>query len=136
MLIRKYVFLKFKYLITLIVFECICTTIAYAIIPQNYQAIVLGKIIKKEFKELNGYYVTEYKLKIKKYLFKKNELPKSKYITLKVLGGELPKKGLIIRSSVSPQFIPIKKEAIFLLENTKKKEKNTFTLSKDGIKEL
>ena len=52
---------------------------------------------------------------------------------IKILGAELPEKGIVIKASTSPAYVPIKKDAIFLLENTKKKEKNVFTLSKNGI---
>ena len=100
---------------------------------KNYQAVVLGKITESRVKKLRNYYITEYKLKPKQWLFKDPSVKKSDYITIKVLGAELPRKGIVIKASTSPDYIPIKKDAIFLLENTKKKEKNMFTLSKNGI---
>lgn len=99
----------------------------------KYEAIVEGKITKQKVKKINGYYVTEYKLKPNKWLYKKPEVEKKRSLTLRVLGAELPKKGIVIKASTSPGFVPIQKEAIFLLEKTKQKHKNIFTVSNNGI---
>ena len=99
----------------------------------KYQAIVLGKMIKKKVVKSDNFYLTEYKLKSQMWLYKKPEIKKSKYLKVKILGAELEKEGLIIKTSCAPDFVPLKKEAIFFLENNKKKKKNTFTLSKGGI---
>ena len=99
----------------------------------NYQAVVLGKVTKKEVKEVGNLYLTEYKIKTKKWLFKKPEVKEKKVITINVLGAELSEKGLVIRASTSPDFIPMKKDVIFLLEKTKLKQNDVFTISKNGI---
>ena len=99
----------------------------------NYQAVVLGEIIKKKVKKSSNLYYTEYKLKTKKWLYKNSGLKQSKHLTIRTLGAELPEKGLVIKASTSPDFIPIKKDAIFLLEDTKRKQKGIYTLSKNGI---
>ncbi len=100
---------------------------------KKYQAIVIGKIVKEKVEKHGSIYITEYKLKTKKWLFKKTDIEKSKYLTLRILGGNIPEKGIIIKVSTSPDYIPINKEAIFLLEKTKLRQNNIFTLSKDGI---
>lgn len=100
---------------------------------EKYEAIVQGKIVKKEVKKIDRIYITEYKLKIKKWLFKKPDVEKSKYVTIKILGAELPEKGIVIKASTSPGYIPYKKEAVFLLEKTKGKNKNVYTITKDGV---
>ena len=99
----------------------------------NYQAVVLGKMIKKEVKKINTYYITEYRLKAKEWFFKKPDIKETKFITIKILGAELSDKGIVIKASTSPSFVPMDKEAIFLLENTKSKQKNVYTIGKDGI---
>ena len=98
---------------------------------KKYQAIVFGEITNSKVVKSGNYYLTEYKLKSKKWLFKNPEVKESKYLTIKVLGAELPEKGIVIKASTTPDYIPIKKDAIFLLENTKKKD--AFTVSKNGI---
>ncbi|MBI3589977.1 MAG: hypothetical protein HY094_01195 [Candidatus Melainabacteria bacterium] len=100
---------------------------------QDYQAIVLGKIIKKEVKVVNNTYLTEYKLKTKKWFFKKDAIKKTKFITIKVLGADLPEKGIVIKASTTPDYIPVGKEAIFFLEQNKLRQPNIFTLSKNGV---
>ena len=100
---------------------------------EKYQAIVLGEIIKSKIKKIETYYITEYRLKTKEWILKNPSVKKSKYLTIKVLGADLPEKGIIIKASTTPDYIPIKKEAIFFLENLKKKKKNVFTISKTGI---
>ena len=99
----------------------------------KYQAIVFGEITDSKVVKSGNYYLTEYKLKSKKWLFKNPSLKKSKYLTIRVLGADLPEKGIVIKASTTPDYIPIRKNAIFLLENTKKKENNVFTISKNGI---
>lgn len=100
---------------------------------EKYQAIVLGKMVKKQIKKSGNSYITEYKLKTKKWLFKKPYIKKQKYLTIKILGAELLEAGITIKASCSPDYIPMKKEAMFLLEQNKLKQKNVFTLSKDGV---
>ena len=100
---------------------------------EKYQAIVLGKMVKKQIKKSGNSYITEYKLKTRRWLFKKPNIEKHKYLTIKVLGADLPEAGITIKASCSPDYIPMKKEAIFLLEHNKLKQKNVFTLSKDGV---
>ena len=128
--------------IILIIISSFSFFISYAtakdLLPANikvnkYEAIVKGRILKKKVKKENNYYFTEYKLKPTKWLYSKPELKKQKYLTLQIFGASLPKKGIIITSSVSPQYVPINQEALFLLEKTAKNEKDIFTLSKDGI---
>ena len=99
----------------------------------KYQAIVLGEITDSKVVKSGNYYLTEYKLKSKKWLFKNPSIKKSKYLTIRVLGADLPEKGIVIKASTTPDYIPIKKNAIFLLENTRRKETNVFTISKNGI---
>ena len=99
----------------------------------NYEAVVLGKITNKKIKKIGGFYITEYKLKTKKWLFKKTNIKEAEFLTIKILGADLREKGIVIKASTSPDYIPMNKEAVFLLENTKKKQKNVFTLQKNGI---
>ncbi len=101
--------------------------------PKRYQAIVIGKIVKEKIEKHGSIYITEYKLKTKKWLFKKPYIEESKYITLRILGADIPEKGIIIKASTSPDYIPINKEAVFLLEKNKLRQSNVFTVSKDGI---
>ncbi len=100
---------------------------------ENYEAIVLGRIIKSEVKNRGKYYLTEYKLVIKEWLYKKSSVQESKYITIRVLGADLPGKKIIIKASTTPDYIPMNKDTIFLLEPLKKKEKGVFTITKNGI---
>ena len=100
---------------------------------EKYQAIVLGKITESKVKNVGNYYITEYRLKPKKWLFKNPSVKKSNYLTIKILGAELREKGIVIKASTAPDYVPIKKDTIFLLENTKRKENNIFTISKNGI---
>lgn len=97
------------------------------------KAIVLGKIVSEKIKNNDNYYITEYKLKTKKWLFKANDVKERKYVKLKVLGASLPKKGIVIKSSCAPDYIPIKQDAIFILKQNKLKQKNVFTLSRESI---
>lgn len=99
----------------------------------NYQAVVLGKVLKKEVKKSEHLYITEYKVKTKKWLFKKPEIKEKKILTISILGAELPEQGLVIKASSSPDFIPIKKDVIFLLEKTRSDKNDIFTVSKNGI---
>lgn len=100
---------------------------------KKYQAIVVGKITRGKITKSGNLYITEYKLKTKKWLFKKANVKTTKYITLKVLGADLKKEGIIIKASTTPDHIPINKEAVFFLEQNKLKEDNVFTVSKGGI---
>ena len=102
-------------------------------IQKDYEAIVLGKIISKEVKKSNNYWITEYKLKTKKWFYKKSSTEKSKYLIIKILGAELPERGIVIKSSVSPNYIPVNQDAVFLLEENIKKQKNVYSLSTDGV---
>lgn len=99
----------------------------------KYEAIILGKITTKTVKQIGNYYITEYKLIPKKWLYKKPNIKEFKIISLKVLGAELPEKGLVIKASTTPNYIPIKKDAVFFLEKTKSKKENVFTVSKNGV---
>lgn len=125
--------MKLVFLILLLAYLSCTNTCLGNISTKNYQAIVLGKVIKKQIKKSDNFYITEYKLKTKKWLFKKPEIKQAKYLTIKILGGEVPEKGIVIKVSTAPNYIPFKKEAIFLLENNKVKQKDTFTLSKEGV---
>lgn len=100
---------------------------------KKYEAVVEGKITNKKVKKINNYYITEYKLKPKKWIYKKPEVKKTNSLTIRILGAELPEKGIVIKSSVAPYYVPINKEATFLLEKTKSKQKNVFTLTNNGI---
>ena len=102
-------------------------------LTNRYQAIVLGEMVKKKVKKVGNFYLTEYKLKTKKWLLKQSNVKEAKYLKIKILGAELPKRGIVIRVSSSPTYVPMKKDAIFFLENNKKRKKNTYTISRDGI---
>ena len=67
---------------------------------KNYQAIVLGEIIKKETEKIGNFWITKYKLKTRKWFYKNSKTEKSKYITIKILGADLPERGIVIKSSV------------------------------------
>ena len=100
---------------------------------QKHEAIVLGKIIHKKVIKINNYYLTEYKLKVNNWIYKKPYIKKKKFIKIRILGAVLPKKGIIIKASTSPDSVPFKKEAVFYLEKTNTKHNNVFTLSKESI---
>lgn len=100
---------------------------------KNYEAIVLGKIISKKIKKKDNYYFTEYKLKPKEWFFKKENVEKSKLIIVRILGADFPKQGIVIKSSTAPDYVPIKKDAVFFLEKTRVNHKNIFTITNDGI---
>ena len=100
---------------------------------KKYEAIVLGKIIHEKVIKINNYYLTEYKLKVNKWIYKKPYIKKKKIVKIRILGANLPKKGIIIKASTSPDSITLKKEAVFYLEKTNTKHNNVFTLSKEGI---
>ena len=124
--------MNLKYCIAFLFLTGILHLPACAFDPK-YEAVVKGEIIKKEIKKIDRIYVTEYKLKTKKWLFKKHDIKEEKYLTIKVLGAELPKKGIVIKASTSPDYVPYKKEAVFLLEKTKSKNKNVYTITKGGV---
>lgn len=100
---------------------------------KKYQAVVLGKIINEKIKKSGNTYLTEYKIKVKKWLVKKPFVKETRFVRIRVLGAELKDAGIVIKASTTPEHIPINKEVIFLLEQTKLKQKHIFTLSKDGI---
>ena len=100
---------------------------------KNYEAIVYGKIVKKEVKKTGSSYITEYKLKVKKWLDVKPGINKTKFVIVKTLGAELPEKGIIIKASTAPDFIPINKYATFILVKNKLKQKDIFTIPRNGI---
>ena len=100
---------------------------------KNYQAIVLGEIIKKETEKIGNFWITKYKLKTRKWFYKNSKTEKSKYITIKILGADLPERGIVIKSSVSPRYIPVNKDAVFLLEENSRKQKDVFSLSNNGV---
>ncbi len=98
---------------------------------KKYQAIILGKITDSKIKKEGNFYVTEYNLIPHKWFFKSPKVKKSKLITIKILGAELPEKGIIIKASTSPLHVPIDQEAVFLLEGTRENE--ILTISRNGI---
>lgn len=122
------------FLITGIIFFVIHNGQASSISSNNlYEAIVLGQMLKKNVKKSGNYYITEYKLKPKEWLYKKPGVKKSNVITVKVLGADLPKRGLIIKASTSPDYIPMMKDAIFFLVKTKSEKDDVFTITKNGV---
>ena len=121
---------KFHKIIFLLLLLIVFSNSANAI---NYQAIVEGKIIDSKIRKIKNQYITEYKLKTKDWIYNKPEIKKTKYLTIKILGADLKEKGIVIKPSFAPDSIPINKEAIFFLENTKKNQPGIFTLSKGGI---
>ena len=124
---------KIILIITLTIFIIESSYNSYAFSSfKNYQGIVLGKIIKTEITREDNFYITKYKLKVKKWLYKNPSIEKSKYLTVKILGAELAEKGIVIKASTSPDFISTNKDAIFFLESTKNKN-NIFTISRGGI---
>lgn len=99
----------------------------------RYKAIVLGEMKNKKIKKSGGYYYTEYKLKPKNWLFRNPSVKASKNIKIKIFGADLKNKGLVIKSSSSPDYVPMNEEAIFFLEGTARREKDAFTITKGGI---
>ncbi|MBI1858657.1 MAG: hypothetical protein HYR97_06060 [Candidatus Melainabacteria bacterium] len=69
----------------------------------------------------------------KKWIYKKSSVKKSNLLTIRIPGGELPKKGIVIKASTSPSYIPLKQDAVFFLEGTTTKQSDIFTITKDGI---
>ncbi|MBI3309358.1 MAG: hypothetical protein HYZ79_08310 [Candidatus Melainabacteria bacterium] len=100
---------------------------------EKYKAVVIGQLVKKAVKEKKGFYYTEYKLLPKKWIYKKSSVKKSNLLTIRIPGGELPKKGIVIKASTSPSYIPLKQDAVFFLEGTTTKQSDIFTITKDGI---
>jgi hypothetical protein len=98
---------------------------------KKYEAIVSGKLIKSKVIKSGNLYLTEYKLKTTKWLFKKSYIKERKIVKIKILGADLQKKGLVIKASISPNNITLNKEAVFLLNKTKKQ--NLYTIPKEGI---
>ncbi len=98
---------------------------------KKYEAIVSGKLIKSKVTKSGNLYLTEYKLEITKWLFRKSYIEEKRIIKIKILGADLPEKGLIIKASISPDNIVLNKEAVFLLNKTKKQ--NLYTIPKEGI---
>lgn len=127
----KQVFSKITVSILLILGLLICSVSDSD--AKQYEAIVLGKMINKKVKKFGDYYVTEYKLKPKRWIYKNPEVETKKHLTVRILGAELPKKGIVIKASTAPAYVPMKREAIFFLEKTKKKRKNIYTISNNGI---
>lgn len=129
--------------IILLIFCIFIPLLSYAKVPKaiksyephcsNCEAILLGRITNEKILLSRNSYLTEYKLKPKKWLFKKPYIKETKYVKLKVLGAVLPEKGIVIKSSCSPDYIPIKNDAIFILKKNKLKQKDTFTLGKNSI---
>ena len=122
-----------KLLICILLFSVFFQSFKAEAIVSNHEAIVFGEITKSKVKKSGNYYYTEYKLKVEKWLFKKPEIKQTKNLTIKILGADLPKKGLVIKASCAPDFVPFKEKAIFFLEETARKEKDVFTISKNGI---
>lgn len=125
----------FIWLIFILINSCTATVLANSLHKnlKNKEAIVLGKITKKQIIKLNNYYITEYKLKIKKWIYKKPYIANSKTVTIRVLGADLPDKGITIKASTSPDYVPFNTDTIFILNKTKQKYKDIFTLSRNSI---
>lgn len=100
---------------------------------KKYTAIIVGRAVKKKIKKVNSFYFTEYELQAKKWIYKNDPSQETANIKVKILGAELPQKGIVITSSISPGNIPMDKDMIFLLENTKKKQKNVYTVTEGGV---
>ena len=98
---------------------------------EKYEAIVSGTLINSKVLKSGNLYLTEYRLKTTKWLFKKSNIKEKKIIKIKILGADLPRKGILIKASISPDNIVLNKEAIFLLNKTKKQ--NVYTVPKEGI---
>ena len=96
-----------------------------------YEAIVSGKLTKSKVLKSGNLYLTEYKLKTTNWLFKQPSIKEKKIIKIKILGADLKKKGMVIKASISPDNIVLNKEAVFLLNKTKKH--NIYTIPKEGI---
>ena len=131
-ILKKSVFIC---LLLILINSCAATALANNLHEdlKSKEAIVLGKIIKKQIIKLNNYYITEYKLKIKKWIYKKPYIANSKTVTIRVLGADLPDKGITIKASTSPDYVPFNTDTIFILNKTKQKYKDIFTLSKNSI---
>lgn len=99
----------------------------------NYEAVVLGNLIKKKVIKKGNYYLTQYKFKPKKWLYKKRRVKKKKYLKVIVFGADLEKEGLLIKASTTPDYMPLNEDVVLFLEETMAKKKNLFTISKDGI---
>lgn len=102
-------------------------------VTNKYKAIILGEMKNIKIKKAQGYYFTEYKLKPKNWLFRNPSVKASKSIKIKIFGADLKNKGLVIKSSSSPDYVPMNEEAIFFLEGTARKEKDAFTITRGGI---
>ena len=98
---------------------------------QKYEAIVSGKLTKSKVLKSGNLYFTEYKLKTTSWLFKRPYIKEKIYIKIKILGADLQKKGMVIKASISPENIVLNKEAVFLLNKTRKQ--NVYTIPKEGI---
>lgn len=99
----------------------------------NYEAIVLGNLIKKKILKRGNFYLTQYKFKPEKWIYKKEGVKKEKYLKVNVFGADLEKEGLLIKASTTPDYMPLNEDVILFLENTLANKKNLFTISKDGI---
>lgn len=100
---------------------------------KNYEAIVLGNLIEKKILKRGNFYLTQYKFKPEKWIYKKEGMKKEKYLKVNVFGADLEKEGLLIKASTTPDYMPLNEDVILFLENTLAKKKNLFTISKDGI---
>lgn len=99
----------------------------------KYDAIVLGSLIKKKVFKSGNFYLTQYKFKPEKWIYKKEEVKKKKYLKVNVFGADLEKEGLLIKASTTPDYIPMNEDVVLFLEKTLAKKKNLYTISKDGI---
>ena len=102
-------------------------------LDKKYQAVVTGKIVNKKVKQKEGHYYTEYKLKVKDWIYKKDAVKKTDKITIRIYGAELKKQGVAISYSLTPSYIPFKEESIFFLELTSANHPDIFTITKNGI---
>jgi hypothetical protein len=100
---------------------------------RNYEAIVLGNLIKKKVFKRGDFYLTQYKFKPKKWFYKKEKVAQKKYLKINVFGADLEKEGLLIKASTTPDHMPLNEDVILFLEETMSKKKNLFTISRDGI---
>lgn len=99
----------------------------------NYKAIVFGNLIKKKVFKSGNFYLTQYKFKPKKWLYKMEGVKEEKYLKVNVIGADLEKEGLLIKASTTPDYMPLNEDVILFLEETLSKKKNLFTVSRNGI---
>ncbi len=123
-------------LIIVFIFNIYTPTFAYNLTNlnnDNYEAVVLGTLIKKKVFKENNFYLTQYTFKTKTWISKKENLKERKTLKVNVLGADLEKKGLLIKTSETPNHIPLNEDVILFLEKTKSNKKHTYAIRKNGI---